>query len=310
MTHTTTAARAAFLPSAPAHAAEAERLAEDLADPTYYRRGVGTGYELGRGLAAITHGLLAVAAAVQATGSDTSDAVADVATNIAGLAVDLESQLDGIDDGLVELAAEIARICPRRGWPWRRPMAGPAPEAFEGAPRTCDNTSVGVIIGDATGQYLVFDRATFPPGTAPAAGHVDGHGGFEAAARDEAAGELGLTVTGLCQVSGGWRDNACRRAPGRLGTGHKWAVYRATAGGELRPSARETRNARWLTAGQLQDLADRTAVHANGFLTDDEFTASPGIEPVWVQWLADAGIIHVPAADLAAIDRLAARGDA
>jgi len=169
----------------------------------------------------------------------------------------------------------------------------------------CDNTSTGVIIEDPDGRYLVFDRNTFPPGTAPAAGHVDDHGGFGQAARAEVAEELGLTVTAMKQVAGGWRDNRCRRRPGPLGPGHKWAVYLATASGILRPSPRETRNARWLARHELQALADRTASYARGRLTDAEFAAAPGIEPVWVQWLADAGIVAASAEDLAAIGQKA-----
>jgi ADP-ribose pyrophosphatase YjhB (NUDIX family) len=309
MTHTPTAGGlAAFLPAASASAAEAEKLAEILADPHGGLRQYHPNDVLGRGLAAVTHALLAVAAAVQASGNDTSDALTDAVNRIDDLGTCLECRLGDLDDTLGAIAAEIAGVPRRRWrlrWPRRRRPAAGADTAAHGS-GVCDNTSAGVIIGDGAGRYLVFDRATFPPGTAPVAGHVDEHGGFEEAAFAEAAEEVGLTVTGLRQVTGGWRDNACRRAPGRLGTGHEWSVYQATVSGELRPSLRETRNARLLTAGQLQDLAARTASYAHGLLTDAEFAASPGIEPVWAQWLTDAGIIHVPPADLAAIDRLAA----
>jgi 8-oxo-dGTP pyrophosphatase MutT (NUDIX family) len=172
----------------------------------------------------------------------------------------------------------------------------------------CDNTSAGVIIRDAGGRFLVFDRNTFPAGTAPAAGHVDGHGGFGLAARAEVTEELGLTVTSLRQVTGGWRPNLCRRGPGPRGAGHLWAVYLAETTGVLRPSPRETRNARWLTAGGLQALAARTAAFARGRLAAADFARLPGIEPVWVQWLADARIIATGPADLAVIDAAAAAG--
>lgn len=112
--------------------------------------------------------------------------------------------------------------------------------------KTCDNTSVGIVITDHQGRYLMFDRATFPPGTAPAAGHIDDHGTAEDAGRAEVEEELGLTVTGLTHVTGGWRDNPCRRLPGARSTGHRheWTVYRATVTGDLTPSAHETKNVR------------------------------------------------------------------
>lgn len=287
MTHTAPAAGTA-LPSAAAHAAEAEELIRGLYSP-----GQNINHTLGRGFAALTHGLLTVAAAVQAAGNDTGDALCD-----------LDSQLAYIDDTLTEVATEIAgrgRARPRR-WPWRRQPAVPVLEGTGDGP--CDNTSVGVIIA-AGGRYLVFERNTPPAGVAPCAGHVDGHGGFELAAHAEVTEELGLAVTSLRQVTGGWRPNRCRRQPGPAGPGHAWAVYLAQTRGQVRPSARETRSARWLDSGLLQVLADRTAAYAYGRLTSAEFAADPGIEPVWVQWLADAGIIHAGAADLAVIGQLA-----
>ena len=168
-------------------------------------------------------------------------------------------------------------------------------------PQPCDNRSVGVIITDGHGKYLLFDRATFPPGTAPVAGHVDDHGSYEAAAFAEVREETGLEVRTLRLVTGGWRDNKCRRAPGPKGTGHQWQVYEATVTGDLRPSLRETRNARWLPRVALQALTVQTSWHARGL------RSTPGIEPVWVQWLIDAGlgvVLHPTA--LADIDRLAA----
>ncbi|MFF8011757.1 NUDIX hydrolase, partial [Streptomyces parvus] len=109
---------------------------------------------------------------------------------------------------------------------------------------TCDSTSVGILITDHRGRYLVVERATLPHGTAPAAGHIDDHGRSEDAARAEVEEELGLTVTGLTRITGGWRENRCRWLPGACGTGHEWTVFQAAVSGELVPSARETRNVR------------------------------------------------------------------
>ncbi|MCX4682167.1 NUDIX hydrolase [Streptomyces sp. NBC_01433] len=170
--------------------------------------------------------------------------------------------------------------------------------------KACDNTSVGVVITDRQGRYLMFDRATFPAGTAPAAGHIDDHGSAEDAGRAEVEEELGLTVTGLTRVTGCWRDNPCRRRPGTRGTGHDWTVYRATVTGDLTPSARETKNVRWIAPDALQELADRTVAYAQGRVTDAEFEAVPGIEPVWMQWLATIAAIHVSPDQLLQVERL------
>ncbi len=174
--------------------------------------------------------------------------------------------------------------------------------------KSCDNTSVGVIIINASNEFLMFDRNTFPPGTAPAAGHIDDHGTGRDAARAEVEEELGLRVETLREVTGGWRSNRCRRLPGMRGTGHTWQVYTATVSGDLAPSARETKNVRWIPAVDLQALADRTVVYAHGHLSDEEFAERPGIEPVWVQWLAATGAIFATPAHLERVDRLAAVG--
>lgn len=169
----------------------------------------------------------------------------------------------------------------------------------------CDHKVAGVIIGNGSGRYLLFDRNTFPAGTAPVAGHVDDHGSFEDAARAEVREEVGLTVATLDHVTGGWRANACRRVTGPEGVGHEWQVYRATVTGTLNPSPRETRNARWLTLEDLQALAGQTAWYARGAGSE------LGLEPVWVQWLIDAGLgLTMHPSTLADIDRLASTPEA
>jgi ADP-ribose pyrophosphatase YjhB (NUDIX family) len=175
--------------------------------------------------------------------------------------------------------------------------------------KTCDNASVGVLIA-RDGRYLMFDRNTFPAGTAPCAGHVfDEHASYQDAARAEVAEELGLSVESLVRLpAGGWRANRCRRQPGPRGMGHEWQVFGAVVSGEMHPSQRETRNARWLTPAEIQRLADRTALYAWGGLTDQAFTASPGLEPVWAGFLADLALIRLSRADLALIARVAETG--
>ncbi|WP_258308880.1 NUDIX hydrolase [Streptomyces sp. NWU339] len=168
--------------------------------------------------------------------------------------------------------------------------------------KICDNQSVGVVIGDEHGRLLLFDRATFPSGAAPAAGHVDDHGTPEQTARAEVAEELGLVVRGLEMIAERWRSNQCRRVPGLRGIGHYWTVFRATAEGVLAPCARETRNVRWCTSDEVGRLAERTVRYAQGHLSADEFAVAPGLEPVWLRWFADLGIVTVPERHLALVD--------
>lgn len=178
-------------------------------------------------------------------------------------------------------------------------------------PKRCDNASVGVVITDPAGRFLVFDRATFPAGVAPVAGHVfDEHEGYADAARAEVAEELGLTVAGLETTHvGGWRSNRCRRLPGSRGTGHQWQIFTATVTGTLAPSARETSSARWVTAEEIQGLARRTAEYATGLLTTVEFTARPGLEPVWCRWMAALGVIRLSRGLLLVLEDLADASD-
>jgi ADP-ribose pyrophosphatase YjhB (NUDIX family) len=174
----------------------------------------------------------------------------------------------------------------------------------------CDHKSVGVLLPDEAGRrWLMFRRVRFPVGIAPAAGHVDGHGGFAAAARAEVGEELGLQVQVLRQVTGGWRPYPCRRLASQPLPGHRWAVYLAEATGQLRPDPAEAAGARWYTRAELQRLADRTVAHALGLITPVEFAADPGLEPVWLDWLRAAGLIEVEPTDLYAVDDLARKGD-
>ncbi|MDX6740044.1 NUDIX domain-containing protein [Actinocorallia sp. A-T 12471] len=187
----------------------------------------------------------------------------------------------------------------------------------------CDTASAGIVVRDERGRVLLLTRATAPAGVAPAAGHVfDGHevlrddgsvdveASFRAAAVAELAEELGLSVSpeALTEVTGGWRPSPCRRAlPPRAEAGHEWRVYAAAAAevsGVLTPSPDEASGARWYPADEVQALAERTGAQAAGLVSDAEFAADPGIQAVWVRWLADAGVVSVSPDVLAAIDRM------
>ncbi len=174
----------------------------------------------------------------------------------------------------------------------------------DGAIRPCDNTSVGVIVIDGTDRYLLIERSTPPFGIAPVAGHIDNHGGPQSAARNEVNEEVGLTILNLRKLCELWRPNPCRRPAGPGGIGHHWTLYQATVEGELRTSPDEVRAARWINTDELQALAERTAAHARGHLTSKEFLAKPGLQPVWVHFLAVQRLIRMSQKDLAAVDGL------
>lgn len=167
----------------------------------------------------------------------------------------------------------------------------------------CCREVVGVLIADGEGRLLMFARQTPPPGVAPVAGHVGEHGSYGAAALAEVREEVGLVVTHLTEVASGWRSTWCRRGS----DGHVWRIYRADVAGEVRLAPAEAANAAWYTPADVQALADRTVAHAHGAVTAAQFAAEPGLEPVWVSWLAELGHISISAADVAAVEELAQR---
>lgn len=157
--------------------------------------------------------------------------------------------------------------------------------------KLCDNTSVGVLITDHTGdRVLMFERATRPFGVAPIAGHVNEHGTPEDAAIAEAHEELGLTITELRPVYVEWYANRCRRLAGPLGHGHNWTVYRAEATGTITPAAREARSPRWVHLSEVVGLAQRTVQYARGEINETDWQAAPGLEPIWTVLLSSAGL--------------------
>jgi 8-oxo-dGTP pyrophosphatase MutT (NUDIX family) len=162
--------------------------------------------------------------------------------------------------------------------------------------KTCDHRSVGVIVNDPEGRYLLIVRAKPPSGRAPIAGHVDEHGSYPLAALAEAHEEAGLTLGGLYKVAEGHLPNICRRPPSHAThDGHHWVIYQTqvddTAG--ARYSDDETRGGHWHTAEELQKLAERSVLWCAGGISDRRWNAHPGLEPVWVHWLAETGHIQV-----------------
>ncbi len=175
--------------------------------------------------------------------------------------------------------------------------------------KACDNHVVGVLIHDAAGRLLMFQRATPPPGVAPPAGHVEHHGSADDAAVAEVREEVGLTVVRLRPLLSAWLPDSCgsRDLPGPQGFDHRWTVYRADVTGEVEADVREARHPYWYTPAEVQALTDRTVAYAHGRLSAEEFAAEPGLEPVWVGFLRDLGLVRVDTADLDLIARMAVR---
>lgn len=172
--------------------------------------------------------------------------------------------------------------------------------------KTCCNTSVGIVITDPDNRLLMITRAD-GTGIAPVAGHaLDSHPSWRAAAIAEVREETDLTVVDLTDTGvGGWRPNRCGRAdPGLRGPGHDWRIYRATVTGCLAPDPRETRGASWYTPAEVQWHADRTIGYGTGAIAGDDWDAIPGLEAVWIEWLADIGMVTASRSDLAIADRL------
>ncbi len=151
----------------------------------------------------------------------------------------------------------------------------------------CDNTSVGVIVrkGD---RILLIERKKFPYGFAAPAGHVDDHGSFEDAAREELFEEVGLEATNLKLLIEERKENRCRREGGDW---HLWKVYEAEVVGELKESVDETKQVGWYAKEQLRILASKMQLYAEGKISEDEWQKHPGLEAVWLEFFKELGIL-------------------
>ena len=155
------------------------------------------------------------------------------------------------------------------------------------APKLCDHTSVGMLVWH-NDSLLLIERRKFPFGFAPPAGHVDGDPTFEAAAERELKEEVGLDSAKLELLLDERRDNPCRRPEG---TWHHWKIYRVDATGQIDASPDETRQARFYTQGQIKALADKTVGYLDGQISESDWEAAPGIEPVWYNFFRELKII-------------------
>lgn len=153
----------------------------------------------------------------------------------------------------------------------------------------CDNKSVGVIITDENDEYLLLERARYPFGFAPPAGHVDEHGSILRAATTEVYEELGVQLDSNileALITDRHITNVCRR-PG--GDYHRWTIYRARvmrSDCQLQPSSAETNGAGWYNATELRELASKTRALDRAVEKAD----MPALEQVWVHLLDELSL--------------------
>lgn len=159
-------------------------------------------------------------------------------------------------------------------------------------PYVCDGNSAGALVFDVHARLLLGERAQPPEGIAPPCGHVtddDPERSHRQAAVDETSEEYGLKVRlqDLELVYSRWHPNRCGAEIPAAHLGHQWEVFRtARWSGEVVIAPDEVQSYGWYSPGQVQYLADRTIAYAHGHLPQHEWKAAPGLEPVWVDILA------------------------
>jgi hypothetical protein len=67
--------------------------------------------------------------------------------------------------------------------------------------------------------------------------------------------------------------------------------YEVEALGEVRRSRDETKQADWFSKGKIRALAERTKKYLSGKISEEGWQKSPGLEPVWLEWLTELKII-------------------
>lgn len=159
--------------------------------------------------------------------------------------------------------------------------------------KRCDNRSVGVIVTNERDEIALLKRARFPIGIAPPAGHIDKHGSPEQAAVDEVYEEVGiqLSIDGLRRTTVWDRcvANVCRR---QGGDHHVWRVYESHVEDvRMSPDPHETKGAAWYSLDAVNALAVRTRAYRAGLILPNDWAENPGLEEVWVDYMAELGYI-------------------
>lgn len=153
--------------------------------------------------------------------------------------------------------------------------------------KECDNKSVGMLIR-RDDQILLIERRKPPFGFAPPAGHVDDKGSFENAAKEEVEEEVGLAPKEIRLLMEGRKDNPCRREGGSW---HYRKIYQVDTDGNIKRSEDETKQAGWFSIGQTRSLAQRTEKYRAGEISEEDWQQSPSLEPVWLDWFKELGIL-------------------
>lgn len=156
-------------------------------------------------------------------------------------------------------------------------------------PKICDHKSVGMLVWK-NGELLLIERKKPPFGFAPPAGHLDEDGdNFKSAAERELREEVGLNAENIELVMEGRKENPCRREDGSW---HYWKIYEIDAGGEIKRSEDETKQAGFYGKDKISLLALRTEKYLQGKINQEEWEKNPGIEPVWYEWFKELKIVE------------------
>jgi ADP-ribose pyrophosphatase YjhB (NUDIX family) len=157
-----------------------------------------------------------------------------------------------------------------------------------GGADSCDHTSVGMLVWKEE-KLLLIERKKVPFGFAPPAGHVDNRASYEIAADSELFEEVGLSPKRRTLVAEGRQNNACRRVGGSW---HYWKIYKVeVVDYNVSLSIAEAKQIKWCSLAELKKLTLRTEQYLAGEIHDKEWAASPGLEPVWREWLKQLHIV-------------------
>jgi len=153
--------------------------------------------------------------------------------------------------------------------------------------KQCDHKSVGMLVWKED-RLLLIERKKPPFGFAPPAGHVDEDDSFEVAAKRELEEEVGLKVKNINLLIEGRKENPCRREDGNW---HYWKIYEVKTEGDVKRSQEETKQAGSYSKEKIKELAKRTEDYIKGEIKEEEWEKSPGIVPVWYEWLKELEVI-------------------
>lgn len=137
-------------------------------------------------------------------------------------------------------------------------------------------------------ELLLIERKKYPFGFALPAGHVDADATYEAAAIRELREEVGLVATNVKLIAEARKENPCRREDGSW---HMWKLYEVVASGDVVPAVDEAKQADWYSREDLAKLARRTEQYLKKEISEDEWVANPGLEPIMYDWFIELHII-------------------